>query len=81
MLAELNKFGQFLTGRMKFFRTKREQLSPVWTDVKRRQFSLDYRQKPEDRRQIGFQREVNCDARFFVAGAHPQVVVRNGADF
>ena len=42
MLAELNKFGQFLTGRMKFFWPKREQLSPVWTRVKRRQFSLDY---------------------------------------
>ena len=79
--AQFNKIGKFLVAGTELLWTYREQLSPVRTDIKRRQFSFDDRQQLAHRGPILFPREMNGHAWFLITRAHPEIVGGDAADF
>ena len=58
-----------------------EKFTPVWAGLKWGEFFFDDGQELADGRPVLFPGEMDGDAGLLVAGAHPEIVGGDGADF
>src|SRR5580658_4073334 len=69
--CELSEIGQLFIPRAELSRRQCEQLAPMWSRLKRREFLFDDGKQPPHRGPVLFPREVNRYAGPLVTGAHP----------